>query len=72
VKRLRGNVGDHLDIEASGGQSVPLPTRRERVDAEARRLEGLGATIVRIIFTEGLDRYAMAMADPEGNEFDIS
>ena len=62
----------HLDVEASGGQSVPLPVRRERVDAEARRLEDLGATIVRVIYTEGLDHYATAMTDPEGNEFDIN
>jgi Glyoxalase-like domain len=62
----------HLDVEASGGQSVPLAVRRERVDAEARRLEGLGATIVRTIYTEGLDHYAKAMTDPEGNEFDIN
>ena len=46
--------------------------RRERVDAEARRLEGLGATIVRTTYTEGLDHYAKAMTDPEGNEFDIN
>jgi hypothetical protein len=62
----------HLDISASGGRSVPMPTRRQRVDAEARRLAGLGATMVRVLEEEGLDHYAVAMKDPEGNEFDIN
>lgn len=62
----------HLDIAASGGRSAPIETRRERVDAEAGRLAGLGATIVAILQEEGLDHYAVAMKDPEGNEFDIN
>jgi hypothetical protein len=62
----------HLDISVGGGRSVPMETRRERVDAEASRLAGLGATVVRALFTEGLDHYAVAMQDPEGNEFDIN
>ena len=36
------------------------------------RLAALGATVVGVSFTEGLDHYAMAMRDPEGNEFDIN
>jgi len=62
----------HLDIHAGGGRSVPIETRRERVDAEARRLVGLGATLVRELSEEGLDHYAVAMKDPEGNEFDVN
>lgn len=67
----------HLDVHASGGtstgdRSVPLATRRERVDAEARRLADLGATITGPLGAEGLDHYAMGMKDPEGNEFDIN
>ena len=62
----------HLDICASGGRSVPVATRKERVDAEARRLAGLGAATVRVLQQEGLDHYAVAMEDPEGNEFDIN
>jgi hypothetical protein len=61
----------HLDIHASGGLTVPIATRRERVDAEARRLAGLGATILEAS-DESLDFYAVAMKDPEGNEFDIN
>jgi Glyoxalase-like domain len=38
----------------------------------ARRLTELGATMVRVLEEEGLDHYAVAMKDPEGNEFDIN
>jgi hypothetical protein len=62
----------HLDVYASGGRGVPLSTRRERVDAEVRRLTELGATAVRVLQQEGLDHYAVAMTDPEGNEFDVN
>ena len=63
----------HLDICASGGgRAVPIATRKQRVDAEARRLAGLGATVVRVLAEEGLDHYAVAMNDPEGNEYDIN
>jgi len=62
----------HLDISVSGGRAVPIETRQQRVDAEARRLAALGATIVGVLHEEGVDHYAVAMKDPEGNEFDIN
>jgi hypothetical protein len=67
----------HLDVHASGGRAVPLATRRERVDTEARRLASLGATIIETSDDEdpddgAVDHYAVAMKDPEGNEFDIN
>jgi hypothetical protein len=67
----------HLDIHASGGagttdRSVPLATRMQRVDAEARRLTDLGATLTVVMSEDGLDHYAVGMKDPEGNEFDIN
>jgi hypothetical protein len=62
----------HLDIHASGGQAVPIATRRERVDAEARRLTDLGATTIGVLDEQGIDHYAVAIKDPEGNEFDIN
>jgi Glyoxalase-like domain len=62
----------HLDLHASGARADPIETRRQRVDAEAGRLVGLGATTVGVLFQEGLDHYAVAMKDPEGNEFDIN
>jgi len=62
----------HLDIHASGERTDPIGTRRKRVDAEASRLAGLGATITGALSEEGLDHYAVGMKDPEGNEFDIN
>src|SRR6202167_4597711 len=62
----------HLDIRASGERSLPIATRRQQVNAEARRLSDLGATMVEASGEEGLDHYAVAMKDPEGNEFDIN
>ena len=62
----------HLDICVGGGRAVPIATRRQRIDAEARRLTGLGATMVKVLQQEGLDHYGVAMKDPEGNEFDIN
>jgi hypothetical protein len=64
----------HLDIHASGERTDPFETRRKRVDAEASRLAGLGATITGALSEDGdeLDHYAVGMKDPEGNEFDIN
>lgn len=62
----------HFDVNASGGRSVPIETRRQLVDAEVRRLTELGATFVRVLQEDGLDHYAVAMTDPEGNEFDVN
>jgi len=42
------------------------------VDAEARRLAGLGAAMAGVLEDEGIDHYTVAMKDPEGNEFDIN
>jgi catechol 2,3-dioxygenase-like lactoylglutathione lyase family enzyme len=66
-KQVKNRV--HLDLRVSGGRGVPLATRRPRVDAEAERLLALGATRLRVLFTEGVDHYGVVMADPEGNEF---
>lgn len=62
----------HLDIGVGGGRAVPIEKRRQRVDAEAGRLADLGAQLVGVLNAEGLDHYAVAMKDPEGNEFDIN
>jgi hypothetical protein len=62
----------HIDVNASGGPGL-LASTREQVEAEAARLEALGATrIDRDEPDEGVGPYAIAMADPEGNEFDIN
>jgi hypothetical protein len=62
----------HLDVHASGARTNPIEIRRARVDAEAGRLAGLGATISGPLAEEGLDHYAVGMKDPEGNEFDVN
>ncbi len=62
----------HIDVHASGERSDPLEMRKQRVDAEAERLVGLGATKTVVLYQEGLDHYAVGMKDPEGNEFDIN
>jgi hypothetical protein len=64
----------HIDVRASGavGDGASSDVRRERVEAEAARLVALGATRLGALTEDGLDHYAVAMADPEGNEFDIN
>lgn len=62
----------HIDVHASGDRADPIETRKKRVDAEADRLVGLGATITVVMSPEGIDHYAVGMKDPEGNEFDIN
>lgn len=62
----------HIDIHASGDRTDPIQTRKKRVDAEADRLVGLGATRTVVMYQEGINHYAVGMKDPEGNEFDIN
>src|SRR5881227_1399979 len=57
----------HLDVDVSGGRSVPLPERRRRVDEDVARAVSLGASRTQS-FEEG-GGYFVVMADPEGNEF---
>jgi catechol 2,3-dioxygenase-like lactoylglutathione lyase family enzyme len=58
----------HLDLHVGGGPDVPLHIRRQRVNAEADRLVGAGATKLRVS-DEVADHYFVVMQDPEGNEF---
>jgi hypothetical protein len=57
----------HLDLNIGGGLSRPIEARRDRVDEEANRLVGLGATQLRAAEERG--EYWIVMQDPEGNEF---
>lgn len=70
AKSVKNRV--HLDLKISGGRAVPLAERRERIEAEATRLEALGATRVRVNSIDGLDHYGVVMQDPEGNEFCVA
>ncbi|HZW58624.1 MAG TPA: VOC family protein [Nitrososphaerales archaeon] len=62
----------HFDLGVSGGFGVPINIRKERVEAEVARLVKIGATRLETLEQEGLEHYAVAMADPEDNEFDIN
>ncbi|MGI0055392.1 MAG: VOC family protein [Thermoplasmata archaeon] len=65
----------HFDLHASGPRwaylRTPLEDRRKAIEAEAARLVALGATRLETL-DEWQDHYAVAMADPEGNEFDVN
>jgi hypothetical protein len=43
----------HPDICASGSRIVPIVSREQRVDAEARRLTSPGATMLRVLEEKG-------------------
>ena len=58
----------HIDVLIGGGGAVPVEQRRPIVEAEAARLQTLGARILSVHEEQG---FAIAMADPEGNEFDV-
>lgn len=61
----------HIDVNASGGSGL-LESTREQLEAEATRLEALGARRLHATPEDGLEHDAIAMTDPEGNEFDIN
>jgi hypothetical protein len=67
----------HLDIYPSGGRSVALDLRRERVDAKVAELVEAGASVHKRFpedfeRTEGSDHYFRVLQDPEGNEFCVA
>jgi len=57
----------HVDLAVSGGLAEPLEQRKVKCEAEARRLETLGAK--QLWTNEERLGYSLVMADPEGNEF---
>jgi hypothetical protein len=57
----------HLDLHVA--QGTEGDERRARCEAEARRLERLGATVQRVVEPEGFGELCIVMQDPEGNEF---
>ncbi len=59
----------HLDLNVSDARRVGQEEGHRRVDTEAQRLVGLGATQIRVADERG--EYWTVMADPEGNEFCI-
>ncbi|MFJ2618654.1 VOC family protein [Glutamicibacter sp. NPDC087344] len=61
----------HFDLKVSGGRDAPMDTRIERVKAAAEDLENRGASIINIHDLPAMGHFAIAMQDPEGNEFDV-
>jgi catechol 2,3-dioxygenase-like lactoylglutathione lyase family enzyme len=57
----------HLDLNVSEARRVGAEEGRARVEAEAERLAGMGATRGRAFDESG--EFWIVMADPEGNEF---
>ncbi|HSU34230.1 MAG TPA: VOC family protein [Propionibacteriaceae bacterium] len=57
----------HLDVRAAPGAEGD--ERMTRLDAEATRLIGLGATRLRRFEPDRMDAGFVLMQDPEGNEF---
>lgn len=62
----------HFDLGVSGGFGVPMTIRKQRVEEEATRLVRIGGVRLETLEQEGMEHYAVAMADPEDNEFDIN
>jgi hypothetical protein len=57
----------HIDVNCGGPAGTPLKERRPRVEAEAERLKGLGASELRRQSEHG--EFWIVMQDVEGNEF---
>ena len=62
----------HLDLKVSGGRSIPMVTRKERVDVKVAILLAAGATVSQIGDYPDQDHYFVVMQDPEGNEFCVA
>lgn len=61
----------HFDVLVGGGRTNPIEERMRLVRAKAEALADLGATVIAEHHTPEVDHFFIAMADPEGNEFDI-
>jgi glyoxalase superfamily protein len=57
----------HVDLNVSGGLSVPLEERKRKSHAEAERLQSLGAK--QLWINDNWSGFSIVLADPEGNEF---
>ncbi len=57
-----------MDLNVSGGRSVPLEERKRQILTEVARLKALGADDRRGAIDQG-GEFWVRMNDPEGNEF---
>jgi predicted enzyme related to lactoylglutathione lyase len=62
----------HLDLEVTGGRSVPVAERRPEVDAAVERLVAAGARTLRTMTDDEHGTYAVVLRDPAGNEVCVS
>ena len=69
AKQMKNRL--HFDLLVGGGRTVPLDERKRRVLDEVDRLGVLGASLLREMDNSESNHFAVAMADPEGNEFDV-
>jgi glyoxalase superfamily protein len=67
TKQIKNRL--HFDLEIGGGHLVSIEERRRRIRAEAQRLIAAGARQLAELDPDGVDHYAITLADPEGNEF---
>lgn len=61
----------HMDLLVGGGRAVPIDERKRRVLAEVARLVAAGAAELWTMDSPEIEHFFVAMADPEGNEFDV-
>lgn len=61
----------HFDLKISGGKDVPINERRALIGQAVERFKEAGAHVLRINDHSEMNHYAVAMIDPEGNEFDV-
>lgn len=61
----------HFDLRVGGGRDVPRDVRGKLVTATVERLVTAGATVLETKDDPDTGFYAVAMQDPEGNEFDV-
>jgi hypothetical protein len=65
AKTVKNRV--HLDVRV--GTGLTGDERLAALEAEAVRLEALGASRVRLVLADGFNESCQVMQDPEGNEF---
>ncbi len=61
----------HFDLKVSGGSQVPLAERKKLIGQAVEGYAAAGAQLIRVNDLPEMNHYAVAMNDPEGNEFDV-
>ena len=69
TKTIKNRI--HFDLLVGGGRAVPLEERKQRVVAAAAALVAAGAVERHTMDSPEMGHFAIALVDPEGNEFDV-